>query len=126
MHGDRHDGVAGEPHHHHADGLHPANVSRQPARNAFAPGFGGHADHDSAGFISQRMLASIVNLASDIAQQRIASPAISTVRSGLAWGIPRPLAFGAPRCRAPDTQAKPDRTVDIGGTGDALLRDVTS
>lgn len=29
--------------------------------------------HDSAGFISQRMLASIVNLACDIAQRRVAS-----------------------------------------------------
>ncbi len=52
--------------------------------------------HDSAGFISQRLLASIVNLACDIAQQRIARPddIDRAVRLGL--GYPKgPLAWGS-------------------------------
>ncbi|MBN8939398.1 MAG: 3-hydroxyacyl-CoA dehydrogenase [Rhizobiales bacterium] len=51
--------------------------------------------HDSAGFIAQRVVATIVNIASDMAQQRIASPADidDAVRLGL--GYPQgPLAFG--------------------------------
>lgn len=50
---------------------------------------------DSAGFIAQRVVATIVNIASDMAQQRIASPADidDAVRLGL--GYPQgPLAFG--------------------------------
>ena len=52
--------------------------------------------HDSPGFIGQRMLASIVNLACDIAQQRIAAPTDidRAVRIGL--GYPKgPLAWGS-------------------------------
>jgi 3-hydroxybutyryl-CoA dehydrogenase len=50
---------------------------------------------DSAGFIAQRVVATIVNIASDMAQQRIASPADidDAVRLGL--GYPQgPLALG--------------------------------
>jgi 3-hydroxybutyryl-CoA dehydrogenase len=50
---------------------------------------------DSAGFVAQRIVACIVNIGCDIAQQRIASPADidSAVRLGL--GYPHgPLAFG--------------------------------
>ena len=51
--------------------------------------------HDSPGFVAQRVLAHIVNVACDIAQQRIASPADIdlAVRLGLAY--PQgPLAWG--------------------------------
>ena len=50
---------------------------------------------DSAGFVAQRIVACIVNIGCDIAQQRIASPPDidSAVRLGL--GYPHgPLAFG--------------------------------
>jgi len=50
---------------------------------------------DAAGFIAQRVVATIVNIASDMAQQRIASPADidDAVRLGL--GYPQgPLALG--------------------------------
>lgn len=51
--------------------------------------------HDSAGFISQRLLASIVNLACDIAQQRIATPADIDRAVRLGLGYPKgPLAWG--------------------------------
>ncbi|MEX2454558.1 MAG: 3-hydroxyacyl-CoA dehydrogenase family protein, partial [Rhodospirillaceae bacterium] len=51
--------------------------------------------HDSPGFVSQRVLATIVNIAAEIAQMRIASPddINKAVRLGLAY--PRgPLEFG--------------------------------
>ena len=51
--------------------------------------------HDSAGFVNQRVVAIIVNIACDIAQQRIAIPdeIDKAVRLGL--GYPRgPLAMG--------------------------------
>jgi 3-hydroxybutyryl-CoA dehydrogenase len=51
--------------------------------------------HDSPGFIGQRILASIVNLACDIAQQRIASPADIDRAVRLGLGYPKgPLAWG--------------------------------
>lgn len=51
--------------------------------------------HDSPGFVVQRVLAHIVNIACDIAQQRIASPADIdlAVRIGLAYPM-GPLAWG--------------------------------
>ncbi len=51
--------------------------------------------HDSPGFVAQRVVAMIVNIASDIAQQRIATPddIESAVKLGL--GYPKgPLEFG--------------------------------
>ncbi len=51
--------------------------------------------HDSPGFIVQRVLAHIVNIACEIAQQRIAAPADIdlAVRIGLAYPM-GPLAWG--------------------------------
>ena len=50
---------------------------------------------DSAGFIAQRMLASIVNVGCDIAQQRIATPGDVDTAVELGLGYPRgPLALG--------------------------------
>jgi 3-hydroxybutyryl-CoA dehydrogenase len=50
---------------------------------------------DSAGFIAQRILAAIVNVGSDIAQQGIASPADIDRAVELGLGYPNgPLAFG--------------------------------
>lgn len=50
---------------------------------------------DSAGLIAQRVVATIVNIACDIAQQRIASPADidRAVKLGLGYPLP-PLAWG--------------------------------
>jgi 3-hydroxybutyryl-CoA dehydrogenase len=51
--------------------------------------------HDSPGFVAQRVLAHIVNVACDIAQQRIASPADIDLAVRLGLGYPRgPLAWG--------------------------------
>ena len=50
---------------------------------------------DSAGFIAQRVLCCIINIASDIAQQRIASPADIDLAVNLGLGYPKgPLALG--------------------------------
>jgi 3-hydroxybutyryl-CoA dehydrogenase len=50
---------------------------------------------DSAGFVAQRVLAHIVNIGCDIAQQRIASPADIEVAVRLGLGYPRgPLELG--------------------------------
>ncbi len=50
---------------------------------------------DSPGFVVQRVLAQIVNIACDIAQQRIASPADIDAAVTLGLGYPRgPLAWG--------------------------------
>ena len=50
---------------------------------------------DSAGFIAQRMLAMIVNIACDIAQQRIATPSDIDLAVRLGLGYPKgPLAMG--------------------------------
>ena len=51
--------------------------------------------HDSPGFIVQRVLAHIVNVACDIAQQRIATPADIDLAVQLGLGYPKgPLAWG--------------------------------
>jgi 3-hydroxybutyryl-CoA dehydrogenase len=51
--------------------------------------------HDSPGFVAQRVVAMIVNIGCDIAQQRIASPADIDRAVPLGLGYPRgPLAFG--------------------------------
>jgi 3-hydroxybutyryl-CoA dehydrogenase len=60
---------------------------------------------DSPGFIAQRVVAQIVNIAADIAQQRIASPADIDTAVTLGLGYPQgPLAWGdiigAPRILA--------------------------
>jgi 3-hydroxybutyryl-CoA dehydrogenase len=51
--------------------------------------------HDSPGFVAQRVIAQIVNIACDIAQQRIASPADIDLAVTLGLGYPQgPLAWG--------------------------------
>jgi 3-hydroxybutyryl-CoA dehydrogenase len=51
--------------------------------------------HDSPGFIAQRVVATIVNIGCDIAQQRIAGPADIDTAVRLGLGYPKgPLAFG--------------------------------
>jgi 3-hydroxybutyryl-CoA dehydrogenase len=51
--------------------------------------------HDSPGFVCQRVLATIVNIACDIAQQRIAEPADIDEAVRLGLGYPKgPLAWG--------------------------------
>lgn len=51
--------------------------------------------HDSPGFIAQRMVAMIVNIACDIAQQRIATPDDIEAAVKLGLGYPKgPLEFG--------------------------------
>jgi 3-hydroxybutyryl-CoA dehydrogenase len=51
--------------------------------------------HDSPGFVSQRVIAQVVNIACDIAQQRIATPADIDVAVTLGLGYPQgPLAWG--------------------------------
>jgi 3-hydroxybutyryl-CoA dehydrogenase len=51
--------------------------------------------HDSAGFIAQRILATIINIACDIAQQRIATPKDIDRAVQLGLNYPHgPLAFG--------------------------------
>lgn len=50
---------------------------------------------DSAGFVSQRVVAHLINIACDIAQQRIASPADIDLAVTLGLGYPQgPLAWG--------------------------------
>jgi 3-hydroxybutyryl-CoA dehydrogenase len=51
--------------------------------------------HDSPGFVAQRVIATIVNIACDIAQQRIASPEDIDAGVVLGLGYPQgPLAWG--------------------------------
>jgi len=51
--------------------------------------------HDSPGFVAQRVIAQVVNIACDIAQQRIASPADIDAAVTLGLGYPQgPLAWG--------------------------------
>ena len=51
--------------------------------------------HDSPGFVAQRVIAHIVNIACDIAQQRIASPADIDLAVRIGLGYPAgPLAWG--------------------------------
>src|SRR5690606_35434091 len=51
---------------------------------------------DSAGFVAQRIVATIVNVASDIAQQSIATPADIDLAVSLGLGYPKggPLSMG--------------------------------
>jgi 3-hydroxybutyryl-CoA dehydrogenase len=50
---------------------------------------------DSGGFVTQRVLANIVNIASDICQQSVCSPADLEIAVTLGLGYPRgPLALG--------------------------------
>jgi 3-hydroxybutyryl-CoA dehydrogenase len=50
---------------------------------------------DSPGFVAQRVIATVVNIACDIAQQRIASPADIDAGATLGLGYPQgPLAWG--------------------------------
>jgi len=61
--------------------------------------------HDSPGFVAQRVIAQVVSIASDIAQQRIASPGDIDAAVTLGLGYPQgPLAWGdaigAPRILA--------------------------
>ena len=59
---------------------------------------GGHAVttiHDSPGFVNQRVVALVVNIACDIAQQRIATPEDIDKAVQLGLGYPQgPLAMG--------------------------------
>ena len=73
------------------------DTARREAARALFSADGAVVDviHDSPGFVAQRVLAHIVNIACDIAQQRIASPTDIdlAVRLGLAY--PQgPLAWG--------------------------------
>jgi 3-hydroxybutyryl-CoA dehydrogenase len=69
---------------------------REAARALFgADGAPVEVIHDSAGFVSQRVLAHIVNIACEIAQQRIASPAHIDLAVKLGLAYPSgPLAWG--------------------------------
>lgn len=75
-------------------------LSRRELRDAAwhlleAAGFAVTAINDSPGFVVQRVLAMVVNIGCDIAQQRIASPADIDRAVTLALGYPQgPLALG--------------------------------
>jgi 3-hydroxybutyryl-CoA dehydrogenase len=70
--------------------------ARAAARGLFtADGVAASLIGDSPGAVAQRVLANIVNVACDIAQQRIASPADIDAAVMLGLGYPRgPLAWG--------------------------------
>ena len=81
-----------------------------------ADGVGVTVIHDSPGFIAQRVIATIVNIGCDIAQQRIATPADidMAVRLGLAY--PKgPIEFG--------DHVGPARTLAILDAMHAFYRD---
>jgi 3-hydroxybutyryl-CoA dehydrogenase len=60
-----------------------------------ADGHGVSTIHDSTGLVAQRVVATIINIACDIAQQGIAAPADIDRAVTLALGYPRgPLAWG--------------------------------
>jgi 3-hydroxybutyryl-CoA dehydrogenase len=69
---------------------------REAARALFAAdGVAVDVIHDSPGFVVQRVLAHVVNIACDIAQQRIAAPGDIDVAVKLGLGYPEgPLAWG--------------------------------
>src|SRR5262249_36865237 len=72
----------------------PAAAYRDAAHALFARG-GRSVEviHDSPGFVTQRVLAHIVNIACDIAQQRVASPADIDLAVKLGLNYPQgPLA----------------------------------
>ena len=67
------------------DGVHAALAARRPVT----------VIRDSAGFVAQRVLAHIVNVGCDIAQQRIAAPADIDIAVRLGLGYPKgPLELG--------------------------------
>jgi 3-hydroxybutyryl-CoA dehydrogenase len=67
------------------DGVHAALAASRPVS----------VIRDSAGFVAQRVLAHIVNIGCDIAQQRIAAPADIDVAVRLGLGYPKgPLELG--------------------------------
>ncbi|ORE97931.1 3-hydroxyacyl-CoA dehydrogenase [Aurantimonas sp. 22II-16-19i] len=60
-----------------------------------ADGTGVSVIHDSPGFVAQRIVASIVNLGCEMAQQRVAAPEDIDAAVTLGLGYPKgPLAFG--------------------------------
>jgi 3-hydroxybutyryl-CoA dehydrogenase len=71
-------------------------AQRDAARALFAAdGVAVDVIRDSPGFVAQRVLAHIVNVACDIAQQRIASPGDIDLGARLGLGYPQgPLAWG--------------------------------
>jgi 3-hydroxybutyryl-CoA dehydrogenase len=75
-------------------------VTAPAMRDAAAAAFGGGGAalsviHDSAGFVAQRVVAMIVNIGCDIAQQRIATPEDIDRAVTLGLGYPKgPLAMG--------------------------------
>ena len=60
--------------------------------------------HDSPGFVAQRVIAQIVNIASDIAQQRIASPEDIDSASRSAWATRAGPSRGAMRWARHDSR----------------------
>ena len=73
-----------------------AASQREAAHGLFASdGIPVSVIHDSPGFVAQRVVAMIVNIGCDIAQQRIASPADIDLAVSLGLGYPKgPLAMG--------------------------------
>jgi 3-hydroxybutyryl-CoA dehydrogenase len=72
-----------------------AQVLAQARQALGADGVAVEVINDSPGFVAQRVLASIVNLGCEIAQRRIASPAVLDRAVQLALGYPHgPLGFG--------------------------------
>lgn len=70
-------------------------ASRDQARTLFARGGSVTVLHESPGFVAQRVLAAIVNVACDMAQQGIARPADIDRAVVLALGYPQgPFAWG--------------------------------
>jgi 3-hydroxybutyryl-CoA dehydrogenase len=69
---------------------------RKAARTLFAAdGVAVEVIRDSPGFVSQRVLAHIVNIACDMAQQRVATPADIDLAVRIGLGYPQgPLAWG--------------------------------
>ncbi|MNE57310.1 putative 3-hydroxybutyryl-CoA dehydrogenase [compost metagenome] len=72
-----------------------AQVLAQARQALGADGVPVEVINDSPGFVAQRVLAGIVNLGCEIAQRRIASPAVLDRAVQLALGYPHgPLGFG--------------------------------
>jgi 3-hydroxybutyryl-CoA dehydrogenase len=69
--------------------------ARNAARAVFGSGVGCTIINDSLGFVVQRVLATIVNIAADIAQRGIAEVADIEAAVALGLGYPRgPLSWG--------------------------------
>ena len=90
-----------------------APAHRDAAHSLFsADGVAVDVIRDSPGFVAQRVLAHIVNVACEIAQQRIASPADIDLGAKLGLGYPQgPLAWGDAIGPAPH----PDHTAGVAG-----------